>query len=338
MAQTELLDPLRAHQVREIEISCANSPGTKVMEELENLDPKRFGNMLQGLAGGIMVQTNIAHIPISIKYFQEWFVNNVVRPQKETYPLLKFIKDMCSGLIGKSFGNICFSKNLPTQVKFDTSIFTQSGLTRLGKKHGEIDLALFKKSIDAGRTASAKKTSTNITTSPALVLYSADSKPNAIGNRNEDHRNGIYHYAMGARCGLAKKISFNRVDQPYLREARIARVGALGAEQLRELYTVDLDMVGNTLHKNGQYLYIEPITIGSNAGDGALNLAQRLGFGGYYLITSVASSVSDVGFDVQVSALQEGIKFGSASTSGKLKSFSGTNFVWTGLGDPPNVP
>jgi len=340
MAETELLDPLRAHQVREIQLSCPNMPGELIWEELENLDPMRFGNLLREATGNeVMLRTNIAHIPISIKYFQEWFVNNVVRPQREIYPLLKFMKDMCSGIIGKAFGNICFNKSLPTQVKFDTSIFTQKGTRRLGEDVGQIYRDSFKRNIDEGRKVAASSAGGHAT-SPALVLYSVDSKPAAEGKRGEDHEQGIYHYAMGARCGLAKKISFNRVDQPYLREARIARVGALGAEQLRELYTVEIDMVGNTLHKNGQYLYVEPITIGSGAGfnrSATTNLAQRLGFGGYYLITSVASSISDAGFDVQVSALQEGIKFSSGTAGNEFRTVSGNDYIYTGAGVPPTI-
>jgi len=340
MAETELLDPLRAHQVREIQLSCPNMPGELIWEELENLDPMRFGNLLREATGNeVMLRTNIAHIPISIKYFQEWFVNNVVRPQREIYPLLKFMKDMCSGIIGKAFGNICFNKSLPTQVKFDTSIFTQKGTRRLGEDVGQIYRDSFKRNIDEGRKVAASSAGGHAT-SPALVLYSVDSKPAAEGKRGEDHEQGIYHYAMGARCGLAKKISFNRVDQPYLREARIARVGALGAEQLRELYTVEIDMVGNTLHKNGQYLYVEPITIGSGAGfnrSATTNLAQRLGFGGYYLITSVASSISDAGFDVQVSALQEGIKFSSGTAGNEFRTVSGNDYIYTGEGTPPTI-
>lgn len=350
MAETELLDPLRAHQVQEIQLSCPNMPGELIWEELENLDPMRFGNLLREATGNeVMLRTNIAHIPISIKYFQEWFVNNVVRPQREIYPLLKFMKDMCSGIIGKAFGNICFNKSLPTQVKFDTSIFTQAGTRRLGEQFGQIDRDTFKKNIDEGRKVAARSADA-AASSPALVLYSVDSKPAAEGKRGEDHAQGIYHYAMGARCGLAKKISFNRVDQPYLREARIAKVGALGAEQLRELYTVEIDMVGNTLHKNGQYLYVEPITIGSgdfeygkdkrshnHVRSPTRNLAQRLGFGGYYLITSVASSISDAGFDVQVSALQEGIKFSSGTTGNEFRTVSGNDYIYTGAGVPPTI-
>tara|TARA_R110000824_G_scaffold52854_7_gene146715 strand:+ start:11884 stop:15663 length:3780 start_codon:yes stop_codon:yes gene_type:complete len=338
MGETEMLDPLRAYQLKSIGITCPNSSGTTVQEEIENLDPMRHGHLLQQAAGGtLMLTTNIANIPISLKYFQEWFVNTVVRPQKESYPFLRFIKDLCSGLIGKAFGNICFSKKLPTTIKFDTTIFP----TEM-RDEGSVYSHQLKGNVDNGRQAMRRPLLEDVAAPiPALILYSVESKP-LTGTRYEDHDKGIFHYAMGARCGLPKKITFNRVDQPFLREARIARVGALGAEQLRELYTVQLDMIGNTLHKNGQYLYIEPIGIGAfdniNAASTVQNLATRLGFGGYYLITSVGSTVSDAGFDVQVKALQEGIKFGSSGPEDtQARNFMGTSTIYTGDGKPPNI-
>jgi hypothetical protein len=338
MGETEMLDPLRAYQLKSIGITCPNSSGTIVHEEIENLNPMRHGHLLQEAVGGnLMLRTNIANIPISLKYFQEWFVNTVVRPQKDSYPFLRFIKNLCSGLIGKAFGNICFSKKLPVTIKFDTAIFPTDQ-----KDEGSVFVQALKKNVDAGRTAMRRtQRSSGGRAIPAMILYSVDSKP-MTGTRSDDHDKGIFHYAMGARCGLPKKITFNRVDQPYLREARIARVGALGAEQLRELYTVQLDMIGNTLHKNGQYLYIEPITIGSavaaTTASTVRNLATRLGFGGYYLITSVSSVVSDVGFDVQIKALQEGIKFGSAGPEDTpARNFAGGSTIYTGDGSPPNI-
>ena len=92
-----------------------------------------------------------------------------------------------------------------------------------------------------------------------VLLYSTDSRPRALsGEYDPDTKRGIYHHYLGAACGLVKTINFSRQDQAYLRESRIQKEGALGAEQLRELYSANIDLVGNTLYKNGMYIYINP--------------------------------------------------------------------------------
>ena len=83
---------------------------------------------------------------------------------------------------------------------------------------------------------------------------------------------------------------------PFYREARISKDGSLGAQQLKELYTVSMSMVGNNLHKNGTYVYIDPIAIGagsSRAVGGIPNIARLIGLGGYFLVTGVKHEVSD---------------------------------------------
>jgi hypothetical protein len=101
-----------------------------------------------------------------------------------------------------------------------------------------------------------------------------------------------------------------------MREARLQREGSLSALQLRELYNVSIDMVGNTLHRNGQYIKVDPtaIGVGSLTSPGSIaNVAQLLGIGGYYLISGVTHTISRSGFDVKVSALQEGIDLDSGT-------------------------
>ena len=152
---------------------------------------------------------------------------------------------------------------------------------------------------------------------PSLVLYSVDSRPQT-GLYDEDLANGIYHYYLGASCGLAKSINFERQNIPYYREARLQRTSALSAVQLRELYHANLSLIGNTIHRNGQYVYINPIAIGagSSVSRGDLpNYARLLGIGGYYMIVKVEHEISAEGFGVNVRALQEGVDFSSLGNS-----------------------
>jgi len=101
-----------------------------------------------------------------------------------------------------------------------------------------------------------------------------------------------------------KTMNFNREDQAYLREVKIQKEGALGPEQLRELYSAEIELYGNTLFKNGSYIYLDPKLMGSTP-----KQLRILGLHGYYLITGVSSTVTENSFDVSVSALHEGVAF-----------------------------
>ena len=89
-----------------------------------------------------------------------------------------------------------------------------------------------------------------------------------------------------------------------MRESKIQKEGALGAAQLRELYSVNIDLVGNNLYRNGSYIYVSPLLL-----DTTMEELQFLGLHGYYLVTSVKSEITDASFKTSIQALHEGVKF-----------------------------
>ena len=307
VGQIELLDPLLAFQIKEIDIQCGNATDVIISRALADINPLKF----RGL-NHIKFATSIANLPISLEFFQEWFVNNVVRSQREKYPFLQFIKTICSSLIAHCFNSACFDDALKFQLRFDTNIFNFNE-SYTGRNPSVETLALSKALADD--QARATLSSDLDPPIPSIVLYSVDSQPTSEGDYTNDLENGIYHYYLGASCGIAKKIQFQRQNMPYYREARIGRTSALSAVQLRELYNAQIEMVGNNLHRNGQYLFINPIAIGAGSSrpkSGDLpNFAQLLGIGGYYLISKVSHEISAGGFDVSVTAIQEGQSFSS---------------------------
>ena len=305
VGQIELLDPLLAFQIKTVDIMCGNAQDVIISRALADVNPLKFRGMNQ-----IKFSTSIANLPISLEFFQEWFVNNVVRSQREKYPFLQFIKAICSSLIAHSFNSACFEDALKYHLRFDTNVFNfDKSYTGI---FPTVD-TLAESKARADDVARQPLMSTKTPLIPSIVLYSVDSQPTSEGDYTSDLENGIYHYYLGASCGIAKKIQFQRQNMPYYREARIGRTSALSAVQLRELYNAQIDMIGNNLHRNGQYLFINPVAIG--AGNtrqkaGILpTFAQLLGIGGYYLISKVSHEVSAGGFDVSVTAIQEGQSF-----------------------------
>ena len=304
LGDVEVMDPLLGFQVKDLAIECKGGEKTKnVVRAIAAVDPLRFAGTE---ISKILFSTNIGSIPISLTYFQEWYVNHVIRPQREGYTLLSFVKDVASGLVAKAFNNVCFENTLQYHLKFDIATFNLAASYR-GSEASWKELAESKALADARSAKQLEPRNANVI--PSIVFYSVNSKPRS-GDYDDDLKSGIYHYYLGSACGLNKTIKFNRMDMPYYREARMSKSGNLSATQLRELYTVSMEMIGNTLHKNGQYLYIEPIGVGigdRKAKGTTPNLARILGIGGYHMISKVAHTISDAGFNVTVEALQEGL-------------------------------
>ena len=294
LSEVEMLDPLLAFQIKNIaEVLCTDKiADAAFIDALRKSDPLRFSriNKIQHII-------NIGDIPISLDAFTVWFKDNVIKKDRDSYYFLYFVKDICAQLISNALRGDCFGNDVKFDIRFDAAKFD----IRKGIKPG----AISEVGQLAWHKANVKKNTHPKSVIPALFIYSTDSKPKRRkGNFEKDLADGIYHHYVGSACSIVKRINFQREDQPYLREAKIQKAGALGAAQLRELYSVNLDLIGNTLYKNGQYIYVDPTFVSGDA-----SLARMLGISGYYLITSVSHVIAENGYDVSIRALQEGIDF-----------------------------
>ena len=301
LSETSMIDPLQAFKIKNLDqiLQCGQDVrDAAFLTALYESDPYNFSKEM-----GVTQLMNIGDIPISLDAFQIWFKDKVVKPGKERYYLLHFIKDICADLITGALSSDCFGPNLRFIQRFDAMPINLDRNLRSGAPNSKLplhDLAASARRANRASQAPDK-------TIPGLVLLSTDSKPKKLLGMDSyvtDTAQGVYHHYLGSTCGLVKSINFVRFDQPYLRESRIQKEGALGAEQLRELYSANIELYGNTLYKNGNYIYINPALIGAT--EEKLN---TLGLHGYYLITGVNSTISESGFNVTVDALYEGQTF-----------------------------
>ena len=130
---------------------------------------------------------------------------------------------------------------------------------------------------------------------------------NGETREKRDNKNGIYHLYLGRDRGLIKEVSFSKVDAPYLREARIQQKALNPLAQLAATYNVSLTMVGNTIFWPGQYIYVNPVGLGSGLKNPSTTgtVANQLGLGGYHLVTKVDSFVESGKFETKMTALFE---------------------------------
>ena len=326
LSGVEITDPLIYYQIANISaVLCADE-----VSEVEIISKLRTAGFLLDLPedakSAMRKVINIGSIPISLDQFSIWYKDKVVKPMRPDYYLMHFIKDICAELISDSLRTGCFETNSVNEIRFDTSPIhfhnkTAEGgiIVRPGKNQGLVrstDLASYMgnineyndiptdvKNMDQKRTCDVTQ---------GLVLYSTDAKPGKRYGRKSyqsDLADGIYHNYIGSPVGLVKKINFERMDQPYLREAKIQKFGELGAQQLRELYTVNIEMVGNNLYKNGQYFFVDPTLVGGTA-----DMARLLGIGGYFMASSVSHTIGPQGYTVTVQGLQQGLEFSDSPT------------------------
>lgn len=321
MAEMHVTNPLLLYQAPEKEqtkLMCSSYDSIKSSKLLRQLKAKGYI-----FDGGIKKRINIGQIPIALDQFNVWFKNKVVKGGLDSYYLLHFIKDICAQLITDSLKKTCFNNNIINNIRFDVSHIHFNNrdskgapkypngplhtvpVRSLARLMGDDD-TLYRDVPPLG-IPPEERVRYNMTS--GLVLYCTDSKVrNRLGRKgiDSDQDVGIYHNYVGSPVGLVKKLSFSRVQQQYLRESKIQKYGNLGAEQLRELYSANLELVGNTLYKNGQYTFLWPSAMTSGDDSRVINL----GLGGYFLIKSVDHTISPSGYTVRMTALQEGMEVG----------------------------
>ena len=315
LGTVELIDPLIAYGNRSIseESKCKDVRQINVSRAFTRLEPlSNLGRL------GVVEQMLISNIPISLDAFNEWFLQHVIKKDRTKYYLDYFVKDVLDKLVSNALGPGCFPGIPNVPVRFATNEFL---VERAQKLNGAspVSMHLMRHLTKSKGDVSIARDRNMERLVPTQFVYSSDSLPQGTGVDNpvDDRKQGIYHFYLGASAGLVKKITFERQDQPFLREAKIQRFGSFGATQLREYYGVSMKMVGNTLLKNGQYIYINPSLMGLGspaATAGFPNLAKLLGLGGYFLVTGVEHMVDSKGFDVTVKALHEAMRKPVAQT------------------------
>ena len=316
LSEVEMINPLKALQVKNLEdaIACGEVQQLSFARALRELDPVTFNEQ-----SGISKLISIGDIPISLDAFQVWFKNKVIKKEKDKYFFLHFVKDVCAELITKALKTKCYGEHLSFDQRFDAQPLILAGRADTGtaalERSGPGDSGVPIRDLSEA-VAALKCTTDASNTTPGLILISTDSKPRDMRGeetRDDDIKKGVFHHYIGSACGLVKKVTFNREDQPYLRESKIQKHGALGPEQLRELYSAQIDLVGNNLYRNGNYIYISPLLLSADQ-----KQMDLLGLHGYYLVTSVKSKVTERGFDTTITALHEGIEFKQKQLSPEL--------------------
>jgi hypothetical protein len=274
----------------------------------------------------LVYNVNLADIPISLKYYIDWFLAKAVGTDREFYPVLAFIRDLSNTFIANIMRNECINmqKTNRQNIQLRTNFFTAAapgGSDRLESQRnwpvGENE----KTRLDVDEWHLARENQGRTLLRPPdpngdayhyMLLYALNS--GAViplnGDIEEDEDRGIYHFGIGQDRGIFKSVRFTKTEIPGLRESRWRRdiVSELsGLAILANVYEAEVKTVGNTMFAPGMKIFIDPTGISPmmrNAAD-PTSAARKLGIGGYHVVTSVSSYIEGGKFETTVKAIFE---------------------------------
>ena len=104
---------------------------------------------------------------------------------------------------------------------------------------------------------------------------------------------------------MIKSITFKKVDQPYSREAKSVGKKTMFLGQFRDIYAADIKMVGNNIYNNGMLLFLKPsVEFGKVIGTPKNpSFSQLTGVGGYYSVIKVENSITENGYETNLTCL-----------------------------------
>ena len=262
------------------------------------------------------VQINIADLPVSLNLFMTWYLNKVIAPQVDSYYIRNFIRDVITDLALEVLSPDCFF-NYPIRPKFNSVSFSAPGsgkIDRVGykakgkggtKKTGHIDPRRVRKLSDILAYPKGLSAANPPREFFYDFIYCQEGIPwNLEGKSSEDSKNGIFHFQIGSDTGILKNVTFDRIDQPHVREARTVSDGADPiVAQLRLQYNVTLKCFGTTIFKPGMRVHVLPRL----AGNLQRSLIYKLGLGGYVFITKVENIIEPGRFETILYGINDGM-------------------------------
>lgn len=247
---------------------------------------------------------NLANLPISLDLFIKWWTENVIIPERTSYSLKNFIKDLISSIIAPATGERCLDEktlSVPTaQSNYLIFHAPKDFSLENGRTYGDSTLFDLAERLDASNNDVAPEDLITY-----VYIYALDVEPsNRTGEKEEDERNGIYHLTYGLNKGVVRDIQFKRVETKGRRESLLEQNNNLhNIAQHSERYNATVRMEGNGIFNPGMALYIDPYSATTINHANTAKLANILGFGGYFYVKSIESFYEAGKFDTEMECI-----------------------------------
>lgn len=306
---------------------------------------------------------NISDIPISLNYFNQFFITNVVRRAVDSYPLRHFLYDIFkdNGLVSSAMSSRAFGIQF-AGVREKLSIINLCTSNSIGRRDRILGSSVYGLQTDQQSTFGTYNINSKLflnntfydveealkfKESNYIFIEVITQFPKKLFNniKNEAERininknNGVFTFRVGSDLGLQKKINFNKIDQPYLAEARSLSAGEVVNGKLRQKFNVTIDMFGNNIFRPGEIIFVDPsffITKNINNYQTDLKAEERypeavrkiianskklqdtLGLSGYYSIDTVDTDIELGKFETKIKCTFVAYGNGQMATNGKV--------------------
>jgi len=260
----------------------------------------------------------MADIPISLKSFQSFFLDKVVKPQRLTYPFKEFAKDVLKLIVEPALNTegllVPREPVNQTGYTFFLSNFTSLAKFAKGESYYENSPAV----ANLAKSRNMPEIRDQADYSDNLIILSREGF-NGTGNYDEDLGKGIYHLVLGADRGPVKSFSFTQQENKYMHAINMA--GASTGNKISVMaipQDATITLVGTTLFKQGSLIFINAeFSMGKE-------VAKKLKIGGYYLVAKVTHELSADKYNTKLKCIwQNDYQHKPKSKTGGVKSTKG---------------
>lgn len=266
-------------------------------EIVGEMQARRFAFLLDNVAYQFLKGTqisvfNIAKLPIAQSVFNQWFSKNILGKEKKIVSLLSFVKtyilNFALGLMRMRTQDQIGSDYSPNIVRRLISI--PNGLSDNKTIGG---FTSFEPVV--GKSFYGKKAADSYYEYYAIYdeSYYNDRLSTQMDNVSEADRyyfnlvEGIPHFYIGADKGLLKEFSFEKSNLGE--EISVIRNLEPGNpyQELWSIFDINATFIGNNLMTVGKNIYLDPSITGLGSPLKKGTVANRMGLGGYYMVTRV---------------------------------------------------
>jgi len=251
---------------------------------------------------GVLVKENLARIPITLKVWQEFWIENVIDQWRIEYLFDSFLNDTLSQLVIEALTGRCKDEgNVNVNILGYPSYLTISNINnrvsfstrRAGNpKKNENDQAYYysygqapekPEEVEGGKASNDAK---NLRTGELIFVQAASNSGLWFKNKTTDIKRGVYHIELGRENSTILNFTMNRSNQPHYLEAKLESQGVDDVHAFGEPYNYDITMYGNSLLIPGKHLKVSfPFTWFSSTEQ------NSLGIGGYCLVLKTKNEV-----------------------------------------------
>ena len=289
---------------------------------------------------------SLVDLPVSFELFREFWTAKVIKPMRERYSFMAFLKDAMTELVQAALTNKCAERGEPI-VGIRPHIFQQSiskdaaykifsipprgnVLKTAGKGPDGTDVypkpldrvwRAHVNGTDPSKRSNLPQEPEGVETDPTkgappdliaptvgvnkrvlreqqeiIYVCATTDKPTSfmVADKRKDLENGIFYLEVGTDGTPVQSISFTKMDQPFYLESKGDTSGFKGEPlMLSEPYNCTFSLFGNNFLKPGVFVYIRLPHFGLPKNK--FSPAQRLGLGGYFMITKTSNSLVLVG-------------------------------------------